>query len=100
MAASRYERFFDNVWNEDINHHQKGLIKENTKQSLTFNDDVLYEIPLKYQYRPDRIAASFYGNPKLYWILVYANEISDSPSGFYTGRRIRVPRIERVLEVI
>ena len=97
--ASRYEKFFDKTWNSEENRYQIGMMKENTKERITFNDDILYEIPLKYQYRPDKIASNFYGNPKLFWVLVYANEISDSPEGFYTGRRIRIPRVERILEV-
>jgi hypothetical protein len=60
----------------------------------------IFEIPLIYQYRPDKIASRFYGNPKLYWVLVYVNDIHNSPEGFYLGRRIRIPRVERVTEVV
>ena len=98
--ASRYEKFFDNVYNYDINHLQKGFMKEETKERLSFPDDMIYEIPLVYNFRPDKIAQKFYGNPKLYWVLVYVNEISDSPEGFYHGRKIRVPRTERINEVV
>lgn len=98
--ASRYEKFFDTIWNYDINNNQKGYIDENIKEQLTFSDDIIYEIPLRFQFRPENIARSFYGNPKLYWVLVYANEIEDSPAGFYTGRKIRIPRLERITEVI
>lgn len=97
--ASRYEKFFDDAWNSIESQYQKGFIKEDVKERLTSNDDILYEIPLKFQYRPDRIAANFYGNPRLFWVLVYVNSIEDSPEGFYAGRRIRVPRIERITEV-
>lgn len=98
--ASRYEKFFDTVFNEEYNHEQKGFIKEDLKNQLTFSDDFIFEIPLIYQYRPDKIAQKVYGNPKLYWVLVYANDISDSPQGFYLGRRIRIPRFERINEVV
>ena len=98
--ASRYEKFFDDIFNSLENHNQKGFLKEDVKNRISFNDDIIYEIPLIYNFRPDRLAQKFYGNPKLYWILVYANDISDSPEGFYHGRRIRVPRAERILEVV
>lgn len=98
--ASRYEKFFYTAFNREINNNQKGLLKEDTKERLTFSDDIIYEIPIIYKYRPDRIAQKFYGDPKLYWVLVYANDISDSPEGFYHGRRIRVPRNERIIEVV
>jgi hypothetical protein len=100
MASSRYEKFFDDVFNESENHDQKGFLKNNVKQRLSFNDDLIFEIPLIYQYRPDKIASRFYGNPKLYWVLVYVNDIHNSPEGFYLGRRIRIPRVERVTEVV
>lgn len=100
MATSRYSKFFETVYNADINHTQKGFLKDDVKQTLSFEDDLIYEIPLIYQYRPDRIAEKFYGNSKLYWILVYVNEIENSPEGFYTGRRIRIPKVQRVTEVI
>lgn len=100
MATSRYVKFFDNVFNKEINGQQQGFLADDTKERLSFEDDIIYEIPLIYKYRPDRIAQKFYGNSKLYWILVYVNEIPDSPEGFEVGRRIRVPRIERITEVI
>ena len=98
--ASRYEKFFDNIFNELENHNQKGFLKENVKSRISFDDDIIYEIPFIYNFRPDRLAQKFYGNPKLYWVLVYANDIPDSPEGFYHGRKIRVPRTERILEVV
>ena len=98
--ASRYDKFFDNVFNKELNLSQKGFLVNDIKQRISFNDDIIYEIPLIYQYRPDRIATKFYGNPTLFWVLVYVNDISDSPEGFYFGRKIRVPRIERITEVV
>lgn len=98
--ASRYEKFFDTVYNPNTNSLQKGFIKQDVKTSLRFSDDIIYEIPFIYNFRPDRIAQKFYGNPKLYWVLVYANDISNSPEGFYHGRKIRVPRVERITEVV
>jgi len=100
MALSRYDKFFDTVFNVEINHDQKGFLQEDIKDRISFSDDIIYEIPLIYEYRPDRIAQKFYGNPKLFWVLVYVNEIENSPEGFYQGRRIRVPRFDRITEVI
>lgn len=100
MGVSRYEKFFDEVFNEQENSKQKGFTKDDIRERISFDDDIIYEIPLVYNFRPDRIAKRFYGNPKLYWVLVYANNIENSPEGFFTGRRIRVPKTERILGVI
>jgi len=99
MAKSRYKFFYD-VFNEDTNHTQKGLMEEDVKALFSSSDDIIYSIPIEEEYRPDLIAKRFYGNPKIYWIIVYVNSISDSPEGFYEGRTIRVPRYEKVNELI
>lgn len=99
MAKSRY-RFFYDVFNEDENHSQKGLMEQDIKALFSDATDIIYSIPIEEEYRPDLIAKRFYGNPKLFWVIVYANSISDSPEGFYATRTIRVPRYEKVNELI
>lgn len=91
MAKSRYE-FFETVWNDDIQHNQKGILpNEALKDKILTYDYILYTIPLAEQFRPDLITGKFYGDGKLYWILVYANDIDDSPAGFYSTRVIKIP---------
>lgn len=99
MANKSRYRYFDDVWNDDINHIQKGHSSINFEDLLKNNDDNLYTIKLEEQYRPDILATRFYGDPKLFWVLIYVNNIENSPEGFYEGRVIRVPRIERVLDI-
>lgn len=90
MAKSRYE-FFEDVWNDDIQHTQKFVLDNELKVKLNEYDYVLYTIPLAEEFRPDAIAYNFYGDGKLYWVLVYVNEIDDSPAGFYANREIKIP---------
>ena len=90
MGVSRYSNF-ETVWNDDIQHTQKGLIDPTLKERLLSTDYILYSITLGERYRPDIIAQKFYGNSKYYWILVYVNDINDSPQGFEVNRQIKVP---------
>lgn len=99
MANSRYF-FFDTVWNDDLNHSQKGFPSVKIGETFTGEGDILYTIPIEQQYRPDLIASKFYGNSKLYWILVYANNFANCPEDFETGVIIRVPKYERVIGLI
>lgn len=99
MAKSRY-KFYDDVFNSDLNKWQKGMMIEDSMEVFKSNKDILYEIPLEHNFRPDLIANKFFNNPKLFWILVFVNEISDTPEGFYTGRVIRIPRYEKIVENI
>lgn len=95
---SRYK--FYNEIKIDNNKKVKGFMKSNFKELITFDDDEKYTIPLQYEFRPDLIADLFYEDPKLSYILIYANDINDSPEGFYKGRKIRVPRFERIINII
>ena len=97
--GSRY-KYFRNVWNEDIQHTQKGLPDAELYTFFTFNDDVKFQIPLKFEYRPDLITFDHYGDPKLFWVLVYANSFDNSPQDFNAGRIIKIPRFERVVSLI
>lgn len=99
MAVSRY-KFYDDVWNDEINHIQKGFQSKNLTDFFTGEGDILYTIPVEHVYRPDLISKKFFGDPKLYWILVFANNFSNCPEDFEQGIIIRVPRYERVLELL
>ena len=97
--SSRYS-FFDTVWNYDLSHEQKGLIKQGVGDLFKTEKDIYYQIPLEFKYRPDLIANKFYGNPKLSWVLTYVNEFKSSPEDYDTDIVIRIPYIERVNELI
>lgn len=96
--GSRY-RLFASAWYDDLQHTIKGLPKEDIFSMFRFQDDIRYRIPLGYKYRPDLIANRFYGNPKLYWVLIYCNRFYNSPEDFEAGTVIRVPRFERIIDI-
>jgi len=78
----------------------KSIIDQNLYTLLRTNRDIWYKIPKEEEYRPDLIAQRFYGDPKLFWILVYANKFGNSPEDFYVDRTIRVTNYNRVMEII
>ena len=100
MSYSRFQ-FFPDVWSEEIQHTQKGiLVTAGIKEKIEANGVQLYEIPLAYKYRPDLIAQLFYGHGDLHWILTYINDINNSPEGYYTGRIIKIPSPKRISEIV
>lgn len=99
MGTSRYGHF-EKVWSDELQHTQCGYINEKFKEDLKSLDTTLYQIPLSQKFRPDLIAHKFYGTGKLYWVLVYANEINDTPAGFTTDRTIKIPNKDAVLGLI
>jgi len=78
----------------------EGTIKEELYELLKTNKDIWYKIPKQEEFRPDLIANRFYGDPKLFWVLVYANNFKNSPEDFYVDRNIRVTNYNRVMEII
>lgn len=100
MSYSRFQ-YFPNVWNDEIQHTQQGILDTNKlKRIIKSEESTLYTIPLAYKHRPDLISLEFYGTEKLFWILTYINDINDSPEGFYVNRTIRIPNPKRVSEII
>lgn len=97
--GSRY-KFFRETWNEEYKHNQKTLPDKELRKTFQNNDDLIYEIPLRFRYRPDLISLMFYKDPKLFWILVYANEFYNTPEDFEVGVKLRIPRYERILTII
>lgn len=97
--ATRY-KFFDNVWNPDFQHYQKGFPTTSLFSLFSSLDFNSYSIPINRAYRPDLIALDFYGDATLYWVLVYANSFQNSPEDFAPNIIIQVPKFDRVMSTI
>lgn len=53
-----------------------------------------YYIPLIYEFRPDLIAYNLYNDVSMADYIAILNDITDTPSGFYRGRKLRVLKEE------
>jgi hypothetical protein len=59
-------------------------------------DDIYYELPQVYQYRPDLLAYDLYGDPRLWWVFAARNPNKLGPDpyfNFVTGIGIYIPNI-------
>lgn len=57
-------------------------------------NDVYYEVPLVYQYRPDLLAFDLYGDPGLWWVFAARNPNKLGPDPYFNlvaGIGIYVP---------
>lgn len=59
------------------------------------NDRYVQVLP-EWENRPDLIALEFYGSEQLYWVIAYANGMTDPFAETYIGRRIRIPDRENL----
>lgn len=78
----------------------ESIVNQDIYSLLITDKDIWYKIPKEEEYRPDLISQRFYGNPKLSWILIYANKFGNSPEDFITDRMIRITNYNRVMEII
>ena len=66
-------------------------------------NDVYYQLPLVYQYRPDLLAYDLYGNPSLWWVFAARNPNLLGPDpyfNFVAGIEIYIPNITTLQVVL
>lgn len=66
-------------------------------------NDVYYELPAVYQYRPDLLAYDLYNDPKLWWVFAARNPNrlgADPYFNFVAGLGIYIPSITTLKTVL
>ena len=65
-------------------------------------DDILFNINLTYQYRPDLLAYDLYSNSRLWWVFYQRNPntLSRPPLDFTAGVQIYLPNISTLQTVL
>lgn len=71
------------------NRYLDGHFIDLDKMEFDKNDIRNYTIPLEFDGRPDLISFKLYGDASYQVFLTYLNRIYDTPSGFYSGRKIK-----------
>ena len=59
--------------------------------------DKFYFVEANDKGRPDIIAYKMYGNPALYWVVLWINGILDPLEGIYPGMMLRLPQQQRLV---
>ena len=71
---------------------------ERDLDSLTEDDtDDFIVIANRYDRRPDKFAADYFGNATMMWVLLQFNHFVDINEEFVAGKRIRVPIPDRAI---
>lgn len=62
------------------------------------SDDILFEIPNSYEYRPDLLAYDLYGDVSLWWVFSIRNKslIKDPVYDMEAGIKIYLPKISTI----
>lgn len=66
------------------------------------NDDILFEITKKYEYRPDLLAFDLYNDVNLWWVFAVRNKnkIKDPVFDIVAGKKIYLPKITTIKQVL
>lgn len=74
----------------------------NNRSIPKLQDDLLVEINLTYQYRPDLLAYDLYGDGALWWVFYQRNPntLTAPPLDFKTGTKIFLPQIDTLRETL
>lgn len=66
---------------------------ENYVTELGKMDYTIYTIKDKQDGRPDLIAAQFYNDPSLFWVILEANNVLSPFEELVVGAKIRIPKL-------
>ena len=96
----RYPSRFDKFSFREATHRGKPVKDilssgswENLATSYGAAPSKLANVPNGMEGRPDLIATSFYGNPRMWWVICVANNISDPFEQLKAGKLIKLPII-------
>jgi hypothetical protein len=65
-------------------------------------DDILFEIPQQYTYRPDLLAYDLYNDVDLWWVFAVRNKdvIKDPVFDMIAGQKIYLPKLSTLTAVL
>ena len=95
MITSR-NQLYDTFYSDEQSKYIQGFIREDIKDFLDTSIKKTVAVPIEFDCRPDLIANYFLGSPELFWVLVYVNQIDNSPEGFSSGTTIQIPDINKL----
>ena len=74
----------------------------NNRDIPKYSDDVLIQINLTYQYRPDLLSFDLYNTPSLWWVFYQRNPntLTAPPLDFKVGVQIYLPKIGTLRDVL
>lgn len=98
--ASRYY-FIETVINPALNNtNMKGFVTNEFIKSFLDGNETVNTIPSGFQYRPDKLAEYYYGNPTYSWILIYVNNFEHGIEDFVEGATIIIPSTKTVSDIL
>lgn len=68
-------------------------LKDDDLVAKVTSRDIMHKVTLDEDQRPDLIALNFYGDPRLYWVILGANDLREK-SEVMKGMTIRIPAKE------
>lgn len=62
--------------------------------------DSYFEVTAEFEHRPDLISKQFYGTEQLYWVVAFANNMTEPFAQTIVGCKLRIPDRDTVFQTI
>lgn len=62
--------------------------------------DRYFEVTGEFEHRPDLVSLMFYGTEQLYWVIAWANQMTEPFAQTTVGKRLRIPDREIVFQTL
>jgi len=90
-------RYYKLINDERINAVRIGMRDKDIKSRIGNFNYSYWKIEAKYQYRADLIANLHYGDPRLWWIITIANDISHPFKELEIEKTLKIPNVNQVM---
>lgn len=64
------------------------------------NTDVFVKVKPEWEHRPDLISLAFYGTLRLYWVIAWANKMTDPIAETIIDKELRIPDPEFLFQSV
>ena len=96
---SRFDHI-DNMYNGNIDMTVKGFMERDYINQFLDGSESTGVVLQGMEFRPDKIAAYYYGDPSLFWVISVVNNFDKGIQDYYGGREFILPSLNRILTIV
>ena len=92
--------FVKSIYSKEIGDSIKGFLPNTLLESLKEDPNKqIGQVLLGMEYRPDKVAAYYLGDEKMFWAISAANSFQNGIRDYYEGRDILIPNDQAFIKL-
>lgn len=99
MGKSRFN-YIENLYNGNIDMTTKGFLDRTFISQFLDGNETVGTVLKGMAYRPDKVAAYYYGDQSLFWIISAVNNFDLGIQDYYEGRTFYLPTLDRINTIL